>query len=197
MAEELHCAGRDFTLHYCARFAVSAAFVGMLRATPYGDRVVLHFDDGDAAQKLDLDAVLTGADRDTHLYVCGPAGFMGWVIDTAVAAGWPDAQVHREYFKADAPLAQARDGAFEVRLARSGRVFNVPADRSIAAVLIEAGVDLPVSCESGVCGTCLCSVLEGMPDHRDYFLTAEEKAAGNQMLPCCSRASSPLLVLDL
>ena len=175
----------------------SAAFIGTLRATPYADRVVLHFDDGDAAQKLGLEALLKATERSTHLYVCGPTGFMGWVIDTAIAAGWPDARVHREYFKAEAPLRQAGDTAFDVRLARSGGVFSIPADRSIAAVLIEAGVDLPVSCESGVCGTCLCNVLEGTPDHRDYFLTQDEQALGNQMLSCCSRAKTPLLVLDL
>jgi vanillate O-demethylase ferredoxin subunit len=53
------------------------------------------------------------------------------------------------------------------------------------------------SCEQGVCGTCLTRVLDGAPDHRDQYLTPEEQAEGDQFLPCCSRARSPRLVLDL
>ena len=63
--------------------------------------------------------------------------------------------------------------------------------------LAAAGVEVQTSCEQGVCGTCLTRVLEGEPDHRDLYLTPEEQAANDQFTPCCSRAKSPLLVLDL
>ncbi len=54
----------------------------------------------------------------------------------------------------------------------------VPSDRSIADVLQEMGIDIPPSCEQGVCGTCLVRVLEGTPDHRDMFQSDEEREAG-------------------
>jgi vanillate O-demethylase ferredoxin subunit len=197
MAEELHRAGSSFNLHYCARSRAGAAFLPALQEAPYANRVRLHFDDGEAAQRLDIDCVLAGAADGAHLYVCGPGGFMGWVIDAAQRAGWPEARIHREYFKADTPVPTARDQPFRVRLERSGCVFDIPADRSIVSVLHEHAIELPVSCESGVCGTCLTGLLAGEADHRDYYLTAEEKARGDQILPCCSRARSTLLVLDL
>jgi len=59
------------------------------------------------------------------------------------------------------------------------------------------GIEVATSCEQGVCGTCVTRVLAGEPDHRDYFLSAEEQAAGDQITPCCSRAKSGRLVLDL
>ncbi|MCX7161196.1 MAG: 2Fe-2S iron-sulfur cluster binding domain-containing protein, partial [Proteobacteria bacterium] len=43
---------------------------------------------------------------------------------------------------------------FRVRLARSGWEFDIPADRPITHVLQDAGIDLPTSCEEGICGTC-------------------------------------------
>jgi len=128
--------------------------------------------------------------------VCGPGGFIEYVKDTAKAQGWPSPQVHFEYFGA-APVDTGGDSAFEVRLAASGKVIAIPAGRSVASVLMEQGVDLPVSCEQGVCGTCLTRVLDGVPDHRDVYLTDEERAANDQFTPCCSRAKSALLVLDL
>jgi vanillate monooxygenase ferredoxin subunit len=58
-------------------------------------------------------------------------------------------------------------------------------------------VEVMVSCEQGVCGTCLTRVLQGEIDHRDAYLTPDEQAKNDQFTPCCSRAKSPRLVLDL
>jgi vanillate O-demethylase ferredoxin subunit len=197
MAETLQAQGQAFALHYCARTADQAAFLDHLRDAPFADRVHLHFDDGPAEHRLNLAGVLADLDRSAHLYVCGPSGFMAWVIDTAEGAGWPTAQVHREYFKAEAPAGVDGDHAFTVTLASSGKVIEVAADQTLVAALQAAGVDVPVSCEAGVCGTCLIGVLEGEPDHRDIYLTEAEKSAGDQILPCCSRAKSANLVLAL
>lgn len=89
------------------------------------------------------------------------------------------------------------DTAFEVRLQRSGRVIAVAPDQSVIAALSAAGVTIETSCEQGICGTCLTPVLEGEPDHRDMFLTPDEQDKNDQFTPCCSRAKSALLVLDL
>jgi vanillate O-demethylase ferredoxin subunit len=84
-----------------------------------------------------------------------------------------------------------------VRAALSGIDIDVPDDKTIAEMLIQAGVPLEVSCEQGVCGTCLTKVVDGVPDHRDMYLDDAEKCANTQMLVCCSRSKSPLLVLDI
>jgi vanillate monooxygenase ferredoxin subunit len=134
MAERLHAIGAEFAMHYCARSEDRAAFRRRILAAPYASKVHFHFDDGDAAQKFDLVAHLGNADTGVHLYVCGPQGFMDAVLGTARANGWPEAQLHYEFFGAGAQLV--RDGeAFEVKLASSGRVIDVPGDRTVAQAL--------------------------------------------------------------
>lgn len=59
-----------------------------------------------------------------------------------------------------------------------------------------AGVEVPFSCEQGVCGTCV-RVLGGEPEHRDMYQTPDEQAANERFTPCCSRSKSARLVLDL
>lgn len=196
MAERLAQTGADFEMHYCARSADRAAFVERIEASGFADRVHLHFDDGDAAQKLDLAAVLEGAGEEAHLYVCGPSGFIEFVTQGAQGRGWDSDRIHFEYF-AGQKIDTAADQPFEVKLASSGKVVTVPATKSAVAALRDAGIEIEVSCEQGICGTCLTRVLDGEPDHRDNFLSDEEKAANDQFLPCCSRAKSRLLVLDL
>ena len=76
-------------------------------------------------------------------------------------------------------------------------IVTVADGQRIVDALATVGIKVTVSCEQGVCGTCLCTVLEGEPDHRDVFLTDDEKADNDQILLCCSRARSPKLVLDI
>jgi vanillate O-demethylase ferredoxin subunit len=196
MAERLAQTGAAFEMHYCTRSRARTAFHDRIVAAPFADRVRFHFDDGDAAQRLDIAALLASPADGRHLYVCGPKGFMDAVLATARAAGWPEPRIHYEFFGADVAPAEG-DSAFEVRLASSGRVIPVAADQTVIAALEAAGVVVPTSCEQGVCGTCLTRVLDGECDHRDMYLTPEEQAANDQFLPCCSRARSAGLVLDL
>lgn len=195
MAEHLAQSGAAFELHYCARSRERAAFIERLRQSPYADRVFLHFDE-EPATMLDAARVLAAPSEDLHLYVCGPGGFMQHILDTAKVQGWQQPCVHREYFAA-APTDTRADGSFSVKVASSGQVFEVPADRSVVQVLESHGIEIPISCEQGVCGTCLTRVLEGVPEHRDMFLTEAEQACNDQFTPCCSRSKTPFLVLDI
>nr|WP_193759865.1 PDR/VanB family oxidoreductase [Burkholderia sp. USMB20] len=196
MAEQLASTGAQFEMHYCARSLERTAFVDRIRGSAFGDHVCFHFDDGPPDQRLDLAVLLGKPTEDRHLYVCGPRGFLDAVIETAKEAGWTESNIHFEYFSAPVQVAE-NDGAFEVRVASSGKIVRVTADQTVISALAGAGVDVPVSCELGVCGTCLTRVLEGVPDHRDSYLTNFERDSNHQFLPCCSRAKTPLLVLDL
>jgi len=196
MAERMAAIGHSFEMHYCTRSPQRTAFRQRIAEAPFAPQVTLHVDDGPVDQKLDIEEVLRAKTDRTHLYVCGPKGFMDWVLASARAAGWPETRLHFEFFGANIEPSPA-DGAFDVQIASSGRVIHIPADRTVVQALGDAGVEVQVSCEQGVCGTCLTRVLQGEPDHKDLYLTPEEQAANDQFTPCCSRARSPLLVLDL
>ena len=197
MAEHLAARGRTFTLHYCTRSASRMAFSGRIQGSALARHAHFHFDDQGIEQKLDLDAALGPPPPGVHLYVCGPSGFMDWVLAGARARGWPEGQLHREYFAAPVRTDEAIDSAFEVQIGRGGPSYTVPAGRSVIEILAAKGVEIPVSCEQGVCGTCLTRVLDGEPEHRDSFLTEQERAANDCFTPCCSRSRSSRLVLDL
>jgi vanillate O-demethylase ferredoxin subunit len=196
MAERLAEIDANFRMHYCTRSRDRTAFYERIAGSPFASRVEFHFDDGAPEQKLDLPALLTAAPAETHLYVCGPGGFIEFVKNTAKSLGWSGERVHFEYFGAS-PDVLADGAEFQVKVASTGACYTVPANRTVIQVLQDAGIDVPVSCEQGVCGTCITRVLEGTPDHRDLYLTDQEHAANTQFTPCCSRAKSPLLVLDL
>ncbi|WAB99264.1 PDR/VanB family oxidoreductase [Pseudomonas putida] len=195
MAERLAHINADFELHYYSRSRDHAAFAEQLEQCSFAERVHLYFD-SEPATKPDLADKLANPSMEHHLFVCGPTGFMNYVLGTAADAGWADHQLHREYFANEAGSADGNQ-AFDVTIASTQEVLHVPADKSILQVLQDNNIDIPYSCEQGVCGTCLVRVLEGVPDHRDLYLSTSEKSANDQILTCCSRAGSNHLVLDL
>jgi vanillate O-demethylase ferredoxin subunit len=195
MARHLQRTGGSFELHYCARTRQRMAFVDDILAGAFADRARIYLDEPGAGS-FDASQALSETPPHAHLYVCGPAGFMEYVLASARSSGWTEDRLHREHF-ASAPVDAAGDRPFQMVLNRSGATLDVPAGMSALKVLLDHGVDVPYSCEAGVCGSCVTPVLEGTPDHRDTCLMDDERAANNVFTPCCSRARTPTLVLDL
>ena len=196
MIAELRRRRADFRLYYCTRSPERTAFRDELDLLAAMGRVVFHYDGGDPANGLDIKALLRQRQDGTHLYYCGPAGMME--AAAAASAHWPAGTVHCEYFTGPGAAPPARfedDRPFRVRLAQSGGEYEVPVGETIINVLRRHGVETRTSCELGYCGACLTRYLDGEPDHRDPILG--DKARETHMLICCSRARSPLLVLDL
>lgn len=194
MAYRLSALERDFKFHYCARSDSRLAFRDEIEASPFADKVRFHLDDGPAAQLLNLDSLLGNRPIGAHLYACGPSGFLDAIVSKA-KANWPADVVHREYFSSTTAPKMQSDQPFKVKLASTGHSFDVVPGRSIVEVLAENGVDIPVSCEQGICGTCVTRVISGEPDHRDLVLTDRQRT--NHITLCCSRALSAELILDL
>jgi vanillate monooxygenase ferredoxin subunit len=195
MADHLAAGGDSFELHYCARSPERTAYLNRLRTASYASRVHCHFDDGDAAQRLQAERLFADSPRNTRLYVCGPKGFMDFVTGAARAAGWPESHIHLEYF-VGTTSAPADDSSFEVMLASTGQVVTVAGDRTVAQALNDHGIEVALSCEQGICGSCAMRVLDGVPDHRDLYFSPDEHAANDRFTPCCSRAKSARLVID-
>jgi ferredoxin-NADP reductase len=196
MIAELRRRQADFRVYYCTRAPERTAFRDELDLLAAIGRVVFHYDGGDPAKALDIAALLRERPDGTHLYYCGPAGMME--AAAAASAHWPAGTVHCEYFTGPGAAPPARfedDRPFRVRLAQSGGEYDVPAGETIINVLRRHGVETRTSCELGYCGACLTRYLDGEPDHRDPILG--DRARETHMLICCSRARSPLLVLDL
>lgn len=196
MAQQLDRDGKEFEFHYAAKSRGCMAFLDELEDGSFSAKCHFYLSDEPDTGRIDMAALAKNVEPDTHLYVCGPERFTDSALKTFKEAGWPVDHLHTEYFVAE-DIDTSADGSFKVRIASTGEEFDIPADETIANVLIDNDIDLLTSCEQGICGTCLTKVLEGTPEHRDRYLDDDEHAANDQMTVCCSRSKSPLLVLDL
>ena len=193
MAQALAAQALPFALHVFARAPAEVAFSD--RLARLGAAVIRHCGLDPAGTEARLRDLLAAPGFARQLYLCGPAPMLDAARAIAEAAGWPDAAVHFEYFGNPHPID--RSTGFEIALARSALTLQVPAGRSILEVLHAHGVAMPSSCGQGACGTCIARVIEGTPDHQDVCLTRSERAAGDRIVTCVSRARSARLVLDI
>lgn len=138
-----------------------------------------------------LEPVLAGQPFGTHVYVCGPAGFMDDVVAVATELGWPPSRIHVERFGVGALDAGE---PFDVAIDGDPDPFVVASGESLLEALEARGHDIPNLCRQGVCGECRIPVLSGEILHRDLYLTPDDKAAGDSMMACVSRATGQLVV---
>ena len=192
MVASLQARDTDWHLTYGGRARASMAFIPELER--YGERLTVH--PQDVHGLLDLDAALGEPAEGVAIYCCGPGPLLDAV--EALCENWPRGALHVERFQPGA-LLQAEDAgsSFTVVLANGGQRIEVAAGQTIVDALEAAGVAVTTSCREGTCGTCETPVLAGEPDHRDSFLTPEERESNETMMICCGRAKSSELVLDL
>lgn len=196
MVQRLEALQKPWLLVYAARSRVHAAYLEEIEALAHRThvgRLLLHFDDEHQNRPVDLNAVLADVSHTTHLYCCGPQAMLA--AYEAATADRPPAQVHLERF--GSMQGSAPSAGFTVVLERSGQSLQVPPDRSILDVVLEAGINAQYGCMQGSCGLCETPVLKGIPEHRDHLLPESVKASNQAMLICCSRSRTSELVLDI
>jgi ferredoxin-NADP reductase len=191
MVRQLEASGKDWRLLYGGRSRTSMAFRDELAA--FGERVLIA--PQDETGLLDIAGFLGAYTVGKVAYCCGPEPLIH-AVETH-CRDWHEDAMQIERFRPREPDAVSQDTAFKVELRKSGMVVTIPADRTIADRLEEAGVYIARSCNEGTCGTCITKVVEGIPDHRDSFLRPKQRAENKRIMVCCSRSLSERLVLDV
>ena len=198
MAKDAWSRRQSFEIHYFARDAQYAAFVNLLKESPFSDCVQFHFGVDLGEVWRSFEALLGKAPAKSQLYVCGPAGFIELARSMAKARENLSAVFWESFSSGTRQLSDPAFGhEFKVKLAGTDQVFAVPSEKTVLQVLQENGVTIDSSCMEGVCGLCATRVLEGEPDHRDEVLTDSERREDKLMTVCVSRCKGELIVLEV
>ncbi|MBD7965235.1 PDR/VanB family oxidoreductase [Fictibacillus norfolkensis] len=189
MMQDLSAKGQTFELHYASKSEDSCAF------HPYIKKhypIQSHFYFSDQQQRLQITS-LENHPIGTHVYFCGPEGFIEQFRIAAGKLGYPESSVHYERFL---PTQNKAMKAFKVIL-QNGSELIVEEKQTLLEVLLANGTYIPYSCRVGRCGTCEIPVAEGKIEHFDDFLSEEQKNEQNCILACVSRGCSDKLVLKI
>lgn len=129
--------------------------------------------------------------RDKMLcYICGPENYMRMCTYTLEEAAIPPANIRRETFIVDKNpkinLAPPDKASHKATLIKAGREteFLVTYPDSILKSAKKAGLQLPYSCETGKCGSCVARCVEGRVWHSYNEVLTEADLAKGLVLTC-------------
>ena len=132
----------------------------------------------------------------SHYYACGPATMLEAFETACQTLGYVNHHIER-FAAVEVKAADDARQSFTVELRKSGKTFEVTHDTNLHQQLILLKINVPFSCEEGICGACETQVLEGTPDHRDMVLSSAEQASNRVMMVCVSGCKTERLVLNL
>ncbi|WP_136068583.1 PDR/VanB family oxidoreductase [Modicisalibacter radicis] len=183
---------RDVRMLYVGRSRAAMAYVEEVEALG-GDAVTVH-DATSSRGRPDLKALLARQPAGTTVYVCGPPALIEGTRQAAQQLGWPAERLRHEVFNA---AHKEEDQAVTVHI--RGTSVHVSPDHTLLEALEAAGVETFSDCRRGECGLCITPVRQvvGDIDHRDRFLTSDQKRSNRQIALCCSRPRSTSIELEL
>ena len=194
MAEWLYDEGIAFELHHYGESGSLIPLQEHIKDKAFADCVTTHLasEGQDFRNATELPASYMPG---SQVFTCGPAPFMDRVIELAQQGGWLPEDIHLERFVPTEPVDTSGE-EFTVIVSSTKEEIAVGKNQTIADALQNAGYEVVLSCEQGMCGSCLTPVVEGIPDHRDEVQSETEHACNQFINVCCSRSKTPTLTLD-
>ena len=134
----------------------------------------------------------------TLYYVCGPQGLMDLAFEAFEALKIDPHRTFKESFVAGTtspddiiekkPVAISGEGSL-VKIKYDGQEydFEVPPGKSILETALSQDIDLPYSCQSGLCTACMGKCLSGEVDLSDAEALSEEERADGYVLTCVGK----------
>lgn len=203
----------NVVLFYANRDERSVIFKKDLQqlAAEYPDRLqVIHWLDSvqGAPSQKQLAAWATPWVADAgQAFICGPGPFMDAAQAAMIEAGMPAEQVHVERFvslpdeetlhlmqEATAPVEAAVDQALvQLRLDGEEYEFNCSGTETILEAGLRAGINVPYSCQAGMCASCMCQVQDGSVHLRHNEVLDAKDLSKKWTLACQSVPTSEKL----
>jgi ferredoxin len=92
-------------------------------------------------------------------------------------------------------ISRADSEELAIEVQSTGQKIILTRSESIIEALARSGIEIPTSCQSGLCGTCKTRYISGDIEHGDCILSDAEHQ--EYLTPCISHIKSGTLVLDL
>jgi ferredoxin len=159
-----------------------------------GDRLELYV--SSEGRRLDLGAEIDKLDPDGEAYLCGPLRLRDGAQHAWREKGRRADRLQFETFASGGRFAPEQ---FVVRLHdQDDRAVTVRRDRTLLDSLTDNGVEMMWDCLHGECGLCAVRVLhaDGELDHRDVFLSEEQRREATTIITCVSRAVGGAITID-
>lgn len=153
--------------------------------------------------RIQADVVLSKFDTTTiqnsSHFICGPSDFKETIIRNLAAYNVHPGSIQFENFRlqiADEELQSLDDKTVIIRMNNQEKVIHVERGKTVLECALNTGLDIPYSCQTGNCNTCMALLKSGRL--KMIGLKEERKdLSENEFLLCCSYPLSDDIVIEI
>ncbi|NND62117.1 MAG: 2Fe-2S iron-sulfur cluster binding domain-containing protein [Flavobacteriaceae bacterium] len=133
-------------------------------------------------------------------FLCGPEEMINVVSETLTDRGISKDQILFELFTTseEGVLTEAHEGNTKITLIVDDETEHFVMDQknSVLQAALDQGLDVPYSCQGGICSSCIARVTEGKVEMRKNQILTDDELAEGLVLTCQSHPTTPTLIVD-
>lgn len=138
--------------------------------------------------------------QSTEYYICGPGAMNTGIRKALMSLDVPKDLIHIEQFggikeHVNNDINAVHNAQLEVTLNGQSHSLTIPKGKTILQVLKDAKTKPPYSCESGVCGTCVCKLDSGEVEMKSNMALEDKDLEKGLILSCQSLPISDKIVV--
>jgi ring-1,2-phenylacetyl-CoA epoxidase subunit PaaE len=145
----------------------------------------------------------------TEYFMCGPEGMMNSISTAFRELNLPKEKLRKESFTAGTPAAKSIDAPVEsaatapevmsVTVIYDGaeHTFDVTPDKTILETALDLDIDLPYSCQSGLCTACRGKCLSGKVEMDEMEGLSEAEIEDGYVLTCVGHPKTNNVVIEI
>ena len=136
-----------------------------------------------------------------HTYLCGPEAMIKAAQETLINEGVDQSSIHFELFTASESAAPAGEKAkgkitLSIKADEENYALESSADKTILDAALQQKIDVPYSCQGGVCCSCIAKVTEGSAAMENNQILTDEEIKEGLVLTCQAFPTSASIAVD-
>jgi ring-1,2-phenylacetyl-CoA epoxidase subunit PaaE len=196
----------NIKLFYTNKNIANSIFLNELKEIQKSNKnhfeLLSHFSEEDGqATKNQIAEIVINTTADEY-FICGPTGFMDLVKNTLASLNINQSKIKSEQFINTVVNKVASDAKIvsnvKAIINQKEHHFNILENELLLDAAIRQNINIPFSCRSGMCGTCIANCSKGsvVMDDKQTFLS-EEAIDKSKILLCQSKAISENITIEI
>ena len=136
----------------------------------------------------------------SNFYLCGPEEMINDVTEVLIENGIPKEKILFELFNTEVAgeIKSDLEGETELTIVVDDEVtvLKMPKNKTVLQTALDHGLDVPYSCQGGICSSCVARIIEGKAEMEKNSILVDSEIEEGLVLTCQAHATTPTLKVD-
>ena len=136
----------------------------------------------------------------SRFYLCGPEEMINGVTEVLIENGIEKEKILFELFNTEVTgeVKSDLEGETELTIVVDDEetTLQMPKNKTVLEIALDNGLDVPYSCQGGICSSCVARIIEGKAEMEKNSILVDSEIEEGLVLTCQAHATTPTLKVD-